>query len=88
VLGGDSRLLGPLAQGSGLARRVDDRPLDPPGQGAVDDLQAVRAPEVEPQPLGDRVEDLVEPAGDDADQAAVGVQARDELGDARRDPDL
>ena len=67
-------------------------PTRPPGEASVDDLEPVRAPLVESERRADRVEQLVESAGDHADDAAGRVDAGDELvhavGRADAGPDL
>src|SRR5215207_1407799 len=76
---GDSGVRGPLLERCGLRRRVDDGPIDAPGEPAAVDLEAVRAAEVESEAFGERVEELVEAARDDADEPAGRVHAVDEL---------
>ena len=58
--------------------------VDDAGQRAVGHGQAVRAPDVDAELGCDRVEDLVEAAGDDAHPAAALVHGVDELAHAGR----
>ena len=60
-------------------------PATPTGEPAVDDLEPVGPPEVEAEPVGERVEQLVESTGDDADDARRRRgRRRSSLGHARR----
>ncbi len=73
----DHRLVGELAEGACLGRRVDDVADHSSGERAVDDLERVGADEVELEFVCERVDDLTEAARDDAAAEAEPAQRPD-----------
>ena len=81
-------LLRKVPQRLGLSRPVDDRPDDPAGQLAVDDLEFVGRDEVHLQLVGERFDDLAEAAGHDAAVKTQAPQRPQRGARARRQLDL